>query len=137
MRRNRLLWGAGLLVAPLLAGGGAQARLTRIHVESRQNVPPAHPGDLPYEIITGTFEGEVDPADRRNALITDIAAAPRSAHGGVAYAATFAMARPLARGSGVLFYDVPNRGNGKVAPDEDGHTRLISGWQGDIAPSPG
>jgi hypothetical protein len=34
-----------------------------------------------------------------------------------------------------LFYDVPNRGNGKVAPDEDGHIRVISGWQGDLAPA--
>jgi hypothetical protein len=37
----------------------------------------------------------------------------------------------------VLFYDVPNRGNGKVAPDEDGHIRVISGWQGDLTPAQG
>jgi hypothetical protein len=52
----------------------------------------------------------------------------------VGYSATFAIARPLERGSGVLFYDVPNRGNGKVGPDEDGHIRVISGWQGDLTP---
>ncbi|MFC3443346.1 alpha/beta hydrolase domain-containing protein [Sphingobium rhizovicinum] len=49
------------------------------------------------------------------------------------------MALPVdpARDSGFLYYDVPNRGNGAVAPDADGHIRVISGWQGDIAPQDG
>jgi hypothetical protein len=123
-----------LLGAALIAlAGGAEARVTAIHIDQRIPVP----GARPYEIITGTFEGDLDPADRRNAIITDIDHAPRDARHRVAYAATFAIARPLAHGSGVLFYDVPNRGNGKVAPDEDGHIRVISGWQGDLTPGPG
>src|SRR5262249_57881321 len=42
----------------------------------------------------------------------------------------------LAKASGVLIYDVPNRGNGRVVGDRDGHMHLVSGWQGDIAPTP-
>ncbi|WP_179505000.1 MULTISPECIES: alpha/beta hydrolase domain-containing protein [unclassified Sphingomonas] len=129
MRSALLLGGALLALA-----SGAQARVTAIHVETRTPAPLT-PGERPYEIITGTFEGDVSP--QRDAIITDIAQAPRQPNGRVAYSATFAIARPLKGGSGVLFYDVPNRGNGKVGPDEDGHIRVISGWQGDLAPAPG
>jgi hypothetical protein len=129
MRKGFLLGGALLALAT-----GAQGRVTAIHIDSRTPAP-VKPGERPYEIITGTFEGDLSPA--RDAIITDIAQAPRDGQGRVAYSATFAIARPLARGSGVLFYDVPNRGNGKVAPDEDGHIRVISGWQGDLTPAPG
>lgn len=130
MRKICLLGGAALLALAT----SAQARVTAIHIETRTPAP-TKPGERPYEIITGTFDGDLSPT--RDAIITDIAQGPRQANGRVAYSATFAIARPLARGSGVLFYDVPNRGNGKVAPDEDGHIRVISGWQGDLAPAPG
>lgn len=120
--------------ALLSLAGAAQARVTAIHIDSRTPLP-VKAGERPYEIITGTFDGDLSPA--RDAIITDIAHAPRNAKGRVGYSATFAIARPLERGSGVLFYDVPNRGNGKVAPDEDGHIRVISGWQGDLTPASG
>ena len=129
MRKSFLLGAALLALAT-----AAQGRVTALHIESRAPAP-GKPGERPYEIITGTFDGDLDPA--RDAIITDIAQAPRDAKGRASYSATFAIARPLERGSGVLFYDVPNRGNGKVAPDEDGHIRVISGWQGDLTPAPG
>ena len=51
--------------------------------------------------------------------------------------ATFALARPIdpAKASGVLIYQVVNRGNGDVAPNADGHIVLVSGWQGDVVPT--
>ncbi|MBO9581376.1 MAG: hypothetical protein J7498_10840 [Sphingobium sp.] len=115
----------------------AEGRLTRLHILSRDTVPASKIDDRPYEIIKGTFEAKLDPRDARNAIITDLANAPRNQAGLVAYSATFEIARPLERPSGVLFYDVPNRGNGQVGPDEDGHARVISGWQGDLTPQPG
>ncbi|MBO9574549.1 MAG: hypothetical protein J7494_02310 [Sphingobium sp.] len=115
----------------------AQGRLTKIHIASRETSSPAKAGDRAYEIIRGTFDGQLDPADAHNAIITDLARAPRNAAGLVGYSATFEIARPLDRPSGVLFYDVTNRGNGRVGPDEDGHARVISGWQGDIPPQRG
>jgi len=129
MRKTFLLGSALLALA-----SGAQSRVTAIHIDSRTTAP-VKPGERPYEIITGTFDGDLNPA--RDAIITDIAHAPRNAKGRVGYSATFAIARPLERGSGVLFYDVPNRGNGKVGSDEDGHIRVITGWQGDLTPAPG
>jgi len=129
MRKVFLLGGALLALA-----SAAQGRVTAIHIDSRTPAP-TKPGERRYEIITGRFDGDLSPM--RDAIITDIGHAPRHGRGRVGYSATFAVARPLERGSGVLFYDVPNRGNGTVAPDEDGHIRVISGWQGDLTPAPG
>ena len=92
----------------------------------------------PYEIIRGRVHGEVDAADRRNAIIQDLALAPRNARGRVEYVATFALAKPvdLAKASGVLIYSVVNRGNGSPQASADGHVWLVSGWQGDLPPAP-
>jgi hypothetical protein len=131
--------GSALIVGLCLVGLG-EARVTRIVIETREAAAPSKPGAIGYEILRGHFDGELDPADAHNAIITDLKSAPRgSHHGRVAYSATFAIAKPadMRQASGVLFYDVPNRGYGKVAADEDGHVRVISGWQGDIAPQPG
>jgi hypothetical protein len=124
--------------AALTLAGIAEARLVRVTIESVTPAPDRG-GGMRYEILRGTFSGELDPRDPHNAIITDIGSAPRNAHGRVSYSATFAIARPVdrAKASGVLFYDVPNRGNGAVGADEDGHIRVISGWQGDIAPANG
>jgi hypothetical protein len=128
---------AAFLAATMLAlaAGTADARVVRLIVERTEEVAPARPGAPAYRILHGRYEGELDPRDARNRVITDLAAAPRTARGRVAYSATFAIALPAdpARASGFLMYDVPNRGNGTVAADPDGHVRVISGWQGDIA----
>jgi len=71
-------------------------------------------GDIgPYEEITGVITGEIDPGDPRNALITDIELAPKTATGRVAYRTTFTIRKPvdMRKASGVLFYNIVNRGN--------------------------
>lgn len=90
------------------------------------------------EIVRGVVHGEVDPADRRNRIIQDIDLAPRNARGFVTYSATFALARPLdsSRASGTLIYSVVNRGNGNVELSPEGHISVVSGWQGDLVPTP-
>lgn len=125
------------LVCATLTPSIAEARLTRMVVETREVAAPARPGAPAYTILRGHYEGEIDPRDAHDRIITDIAAALRLANGRVGYRATFALAMPTdpARASGFLIYDVPNRGNGSVTADADGHIQLISGWQGDIAAS--
>ncbi len=117
---------AAIFVCPL------SARVTRVEIENTK------PADQGYEILTGIFHGEVDPKDPNNTVIVDLAKAPRNARGMVEYSASFKIARPAdpSKSSGILLYDVPNRGNGGVAPDGDGHVRVISGWQGDIPAAP-
>ncbi|HET6970321.1 MAG TPA: hypothetical protein VFH92_04285, partial [Phenylobacterium sp.] len=132
MTRRRLLAATSLL-AVVLPAPAAQARLVRIEIEKVAPAKP-QPGAQPYEIVSGHFFGELDPKDPHNQIITDLAGAPRNAHGRVEYSATFAIARPVdpARASGVLFYDVPNRGNFIIGADPSGHVRVVSGWQGDL-----
>ena len=114
----------------------ASAQVTRIEVLSREPMAAGQAVGAagPYEIVRGRVHGEVDAADRRNAIIQDLPLAPRNARGRAEYVATFALAKPvdLARASGVLIYSVVNRGNGSPQASADGHVWLVSGWQGDL-----
>ena len=136
MKRDLLLATAALLAT---WAAQAEAKLTRLVVEQVEAAPPSAPGAPAYRILKGHYEGAIDAADPHNRIITDIGLAERLPDGRVGYRATFAIAVPAepSKASGVLIYDVPNRGNGAVAADAEGHIRVISGWQGDIAPATG
>src|SRR5579862_876107 len=89
----------------------AHARIVKLVVESTES--PAFKGQSfgaagQYETLRGHFFGELDPADPHNAIITDLALAPRNARGMVEYSGTFAISRPIdmAKSSGVLMYHV-------------------------------
>ena len=121
-------------------------------------------GDVgPYERITARATIALDPADDRNAVITDLALAPRNVTGRVEAVADVVILRPAdpARGNGMLLLDVPNRGrklapqlfndaaqpgaNRAEAPDDagigflhrQGYTMVWVGWQADIPSRPG
>jgi len=142
------MWSIGALVAGLiLSAAPGEARITRVVVEHRDAA--AYPG-LAYERLSGHAYGEIDPRDPLNAIISDIQLAPRNAHGMVDYAATFLLVKPvdLAKASGVLLYEVPNRGNSTLVRAvanpgaladylKRGDLLLTSGWQGDLAPRDG
>ena len=121
----------------------AEARVTRIEILKTERVEPSSPAAQgvpqtpPYERISGRFYGELDPADAKNAIITDIQLATRNARGKVEYVGTFSLMKPLdlSKASGVLLYSVVNRGNGAASASPEGHISLVSGWQGDVVPS--
>jgi hypothetical protein len=150
MMRARL---AAVLAAVVL-GQSADARVVRIVIAGRES--PAYEGRKfgavgAYEKITGVAFGELDPGNPLNAIITDLEFAPRNARGMVEYSATFTLLKPvdMAKASGVLIYDVPNRGNRMLLATfqrgepgdgfffERGHIILSSGWQGDVNPRAG
>ncbi len=138
-----------LLAGLLLAAGPVDARITRIVVEQRES--PAFQGQSfgeagRYERWRGRAYGELDPKAPLNAIITDIQLAPRNARGMVEYSATFVLVKPvdLNKSSGLLLYEVPNRGTAALARMSNdpgaladylkrGHVLLTSGWQGDLA----
>ncbi|TMH03100.1 MAG: hypothetical protein E6H67_13660, partial [Betaproteobacteria bacterium] len=148
LRRSAI---AALVFGLSVAGSPASSKVTKLTILSRES--PTYNGQSfgvtgQYEKIIGTASGEIDPGDRRNAIITDINLAPRNANGKVAYMATFTLIKPIdtSRGNGVLFYNVVNRGSrnfpysiggdpGDGFMQNRGYTLLWSGWQGDVAPA--
>ena len=146
-RRLLLSLAAFLLTAP------SYARIVRIVVEQREAAAfqgQAFGAAGPYQRLSGHIYGELDPKSPLNSIITDIEFAPRNARGMVEYSATFSVAVPadISKASGVLFYEVPNRGraplpaaNARAGAMADlfkyGHIVLTSGWQGDIASAAG
>ena len=117
----------------------------------------------PYRRVTARATIALDPADPHNAVITDLAAAPRNADGKVEATADVVILTPAnpASASGTMLVDVPNRGR-KLAPElfDDapqpganraeqagdagngflygrGTTLVWVGWQGDIPSTPG
>ena len=61
------------------------------------------------EKITARATVAIDPSDPRNAIIADLAAAPRNAQGRVEATADVVILKP-ARPNGVMLLDIPNRG---------------------------
>ncbi|GKS85529.1 hypothetical protein AVMA1855_15275 [Acidovorax sp. SUPP1855] len=153
--RPRLRAMAPVLAAALLAACGgsdsppaASAPQMRLSITATEDVAGTYGSVGAYEKLTGTLRGEVDPADPRNAVIQDLQLAPVNARGMVEYSADFVMLKPkdMARASGVLRYDAPNRGNILTQPNpaatpgdavyfERGYVMLYSAWQGDVPKS--
>jgi hypothetical protein len=160
LRRHVILGLATLL----FASGAAQARVTRITISQTS---PVFKGQTfgktgAHEMVKGTATGELDPADRRNAVITDIQFAPRNANGKVPYTTTFSILKPvdMTKANGILVYDVTNRGSPRFASRftrfvlaagaadpgladpgdgslyKDGYVVVTSGWQGDVPIDP-
>ena len=123
-----------------LCSTATEARVTRIEILKVERVEPSAgaPAAMPpYERLSGKFYGELDPADPKNALITDIQLAARNARGKVEYVGTFSLLKPIdgSKASGVMIYSVVNRGNGAAVASAEGHVSLVSGWQGDVVPT--
>ena len=127
-------WAHYAAAALLATSFAAQARITRIVVDKTE----ASVSDAGYQLLRGRAFGLLDPAAPANQIITDLQHAPRNAQGLVEYVTTFSLAKPvdMARGSGVLWYELVNRAGPLRTFDSQapqGHVTLMNGWQGDIA----
>jgi hypothetical protein len=142
-------------------GATASAEVVKVSVSSRAPVADgqAFGKTGAYEKLIGTIEFAVDPAHPRNAVIADLARAPRGADGRVRFTSSVYVLRPVdpTRGNGVLLFDIANRGrklalslfnrapasNDPTAPGDfgdgflmrEGYTVVWVGWQFDVAPT--
>ena len=139
-RPRKSIWMALLSVCVVALTAPTEARVKRIVIDKTKSEPRAYQGRLfgnagQYEKVEGQAYGELDPKDRRNSIIQDIQLAPRNSRGMVEYVVTFMLIKPvdMSKSSGVMFYEVQNRGR-KIDPggSDEGHTYLMSGWQGEI-----
>ena len=118
-RTGRRMWLSAASLAVLSAAAGAlpaDAKIVRIQITRVES--PTFEGTSfgktgQYEKLVGRAFGEVDPKDPRNAIIVDIANAPRNARGMVEYDTDFYILKPanLANGNHRLWFEVNNRGN--------------------------
>src|ERR1700761_3777935 len=95
----------------LATTGVVGARVTSITIQS--TTPVANTGPVgPYEQLRGQATGEIDPLDRRNAVITDIQFAPKNARGKVEYTTQFTLLKPVdvSKSGGIMVEVIPNRG---------------------------
>ena len=111
---------AGVAVATCIAGltavTGVEARVTRIVIDTKTS--PAFAGQSfgaagQYETIAGRAFGELDPNDPHNAVITDIQLGQGTPTARSRYDDdVLPVTKPvdMARASGFLWHDVPNRG---------------------------
>jgi hypothetical protein len=111
-----------------------------------------------YERITARAAIALDPIDARNAIIADIATAPKNAEGRVEAVADVTIVRPVDqnRANGTMLLEVPNRGRKLALPMfnesstaadlgeagnaflmREGYTMVWVGWQADFTPAPG
>jgi hypothetical protein len=147
---------AAAVAAGLLAAQSCEARVVKLVVEQQGAfVGGAAWGNVgPYEMLRGTAYLQVDPKDRRNAVIVDISNAPRNAKGQVEFSTQFLILKPvdMSRSNHKIFYAVNNRGNSleglltattaaQVAATDagwamtQGYTIVDAGWEGDVIPA--
>lgn len=121
---------SGLLL--LGAAQPASARLTRILIDTTTTVVI---GGVNYTQQVGRLFGDLDPADPHNTVIQDLGLAGLDADRKVPYAATVTILAPQTGATGVMLYQVSNRG-GQGLPNagtiEPGATYVWTGWQGDL-----
>ena len=110
----RAAFGAAALLIALAPA--AQAKITKLVMTGaeRPTFDVTKFGEVgAYEKLSGTAYGEIDPQDPANAVITDLALAPRNARGMVEYAMDVFVLKPIdpAKGNHRLLYEGNNRGN--------------------------
>lgn len=146
-------------LAALVAAAALSAEVTRIDIASRQDVLGGRAfGNVgAYEKLTGKACFAVATENPHNRIINDLDKAPHDSRGRVEFCSDLLVIRPkeAAKGNGVVFFDVVNRGNlellstfnharGSADPTteadygdgllmREGFTLAFVGWQFDVA----
>ena len=111
------------LAALNLLAFAADARVMEIRIDAVEPFAGGHAFGAAgaYERVKGIAKGELDPTDAQNSGIVNLDKAPRNARGMVEYEVDIFILRPVdrAKGSGILYYEVLNRGNKQLG------TRLL------------
>lgn len=160
MKLSMKLWISTVLAWALTVASVANAEVTKVTIASRTTVANGQTfGQTgPYEKLSGTIDFALDPADRHNTRVVDLAHAPKGADGRVHFSADFFVLQPVdvAKGNGTLLFEIANRGrkgmlgrfNRAPASNDptnaadlgdgflmkEGYTLVWVGWQFDVVP---
>ena len=118
-----------LAAATMLIARVTEAQITKIVIDRARSESPAFEGRRfgpngsvgPFEKLRARAYGELDPSDPRNAVITDLALAPKNTRGKVEYSMDIFILKPvdLRRGNHKVVVDFNNRGSLRVAALND------------------
>ena len=149
----------GALVT-LAVQGSAFAEVTKVTITTRTAVADGQAFGTTgvYEKLVGTIEFALDPNDRHNKAVADLAHAAKGPDGKVHFTADLFVLQPVdsGKGNGVLLFEISNRGSKGMlgrfnrAPASadpttaahmgdgylmrEGYTLVWVGWQFDVAP---
>ncbi|HLG54479.1 MAG TPA: alpha/beta hydrolase domain-containing protein [Vicinamibacterales bacterium] len=161
MRASRTGLVSALVACAFLLPGFVYAEVTKVTIASRAVVAggQAFGSTGPYEKLTGTIDFSLDPTDRHNARIADLAHATRGSDGRVHFMADLYVLQPadVSKGNGTLLFEIANRGRkgmlgrfNRAGASQDpiaaadvgdgflmkeGYTLVWVGWQFDV-PAP-
>jgi hypothetical protein len=114
-RRIRQL-ALGAFLPLLLVPAHVSAEVSRVEITARRDVAGGRSfgSTGPYEHVVGKLHFAIDPANKRNRVITDLDKAPRNAAGKIEMSADLVILRPRdsSKGNGIVLFDIVNRGRG-------------------------
>src|SRR5262245_52493360 len=144
-----------LFVAVVLLPAHVRAEVSRVEITARRDVAGGRSfgSTGPYEQIVGKLFFAIDPANKRNLVITDLDKAQKNAAGKIEMSADLVILKPRdsSKGNGIALFDIVNRGRGVAlakfdaqvagtAPPDDygdgfllnrGYTIVQVGWEFD------
>ena len=92
------------------------AEVSRVEITARREVAGGRSfGSAgPYEQLVGRLHFSIDPANKRNRIITDLDKAQKNAAGKIEMSADLVIFKPrdVAKGNGIALFDIVNRGRG-------------------------
>ena len=92
------------------------AEVSRVEITTRRDVAGGRSfgSTGPYEQIVGKLYFAIDPANKRNLVITDLDKAPKNAAGKIEMSADLVILKPRdsSKGNGIALFDIVNRGRG-------------------------
>src|SRR5262245_25298802 len=104
------------LLATVLLPAHVRAEVSRVEITTRRDVAGGRSfgSTGPYEQIVGKLYFAIDPANKRNLVITDLDKAPKNAAGKIEMSADLVILKPLdaSKGNGIALFDIVNRGRG-------------------------
>jgi len=105
-----------LFVATVLLPAYVRAEVSRVEITTRRDVAGGRSfgSTGPYEQIVGKLYFAIDPANKRNLVITDLDKAPKNAAGKIEMSADLVILKPRdsSNANGIVLFDIVNRGRG-------------------------
>lgn len=103
-------------IATVLLPALVSAEVSRVEITARRDVAGGRSfgSTGPYEQIVGKLYFAIDPANKRNLVITDLDKAPKNAAGKIEMSADLVILKPrdASKGNGIALLDIVNRGRG-------------------------